>query len=158
MTSQGTQEYNVAEKYIWLWASWCSLTSDPSFHSSWREPALCCVSSATFKYCLKEDELFEKALFYVQQPSHIQHIHFSLFCIAQYHKLQNCLQQGFTICTNMTSLTFDLKSYQEKLPKNWKKTFQVGKKWRALQEINRDLFPEWTDAYTGLSQKIRILW
>jgi len=31
---------------------------------------------------------------------------------------------GFTICTHMTSLTFDLTSDQEKLPRNRKKPFQ----------------------------------
>jgi len=52
-------------------------------------------------------------------------IQFNLFCI-----------EGFTICTHTTSLTFDLTSDQEKLPKNRKKTF-TGKKGRTLQESDR---------------------
>jgi len=42
----------------------------------------------------------------------------------------------FTISTHMTSLTFDLTSDQEKIPRNGKKTF-TGKKGRNLQESNR---------------------
>jgi len=48
----------------------------------------------------------------------------------------NVPQEGFTICTHATSLTFDLTSNQEKLPRNRKKRSQ-GKKGRTLQESNR---------------------
>jgi len=42
-----------------------------------------------------------------------------------------------TICTHMTSLTFDLTSDQGKLPRNRKNPF-TGTKWRRnLQESNR---------------------
>jgi len=45
---------------------------------------------------------------------------------------------GFTTCTHTTSLTFDLTSDQEKLPRNiFKKTFTREKRWRTLQESNR---------------------
>jgi len=61
-------------------------------------------------------------------------IQFSLFHTAQYHKFTS---SGFTICTHSTSLTFDLTSDQEKLPKNRKKNFSWGEKDRKLQESNR---------------------
>jgi len=35
---------------------------------------------------------------------------------------------GFTICTHTTSLTFDLTSDQEKLPKELEKNLSLGKK------------------------------
>jgi len=40
--------------------------------------------------------------------------------------------EGFTICTHMTSLTFDLTSDQEQLPKNLKKNPFTGKKGKLL--------------------------
>jgi len=53
----------------------------------------------------------------------------------------------FTICTHTTSLTFDLTSDQEELPRNRKKTLSQGKKSeepfrRATEE---DPSPGWTD-------------
>jgi len=45
--------------------------------------------------------------------------------------------EGFTICMHTTSLTFDLTSDQEKLPRKKKKNFHRGKKGRNLQESNR---------------------
>jgi len=48
-------------------------------------------------------------------------IQFSLFSIAQYHKLAS---EGFKICT------------QEKLPRNIKKSIKRGENGRTLQESN----------------------
>jgi len=45
--------------------------------------------------------------------------------------------EGFTICTHTTSLSQDLTSDQEKLPKNRKNPFTVKIKERNLQESNR---------------------
>jgi len=45
---------------------------------------------------------------------------------------------GFTICTHTTSLTFDLTSDQEKVPKHRRrKNIHADKKGRNLQERNR---------------------
>jgi len=52
-------------------------------------------------------------------------IQFSIFRIAQHHK---CASEGFKICPHTTSLTFDLSSDQEKLPKNRKNPFSGEKK------------------------------
>jgi len=64
-------------------------------------------------------------------------IQFSLFCIAQYHKFAS---EGFTVCTHTTSLTFDLTSDQEKLPRNKKRRKKKGR--RATEE---DPSPGWTE-------------
>jgi len=60
-------------------------------------------------------------------------IQFSLY-IAQYHKFAS---EGFTVCTHTTSLTFDLTSGQEKLPRSRKNPFTGEKKGEILQESNR---------------------
>jgi len=52
-------------------------------------------------------------------------IQFSSFYIAQYHK---CASAGFTTCTHTTSLTFDLTSDKEQLPKKNRKNPFSGKK------------------------------
>jgi len=52
---------------------------------------------------------------------------FSLFCIAQYHKLQICLRGLYSLYTE-TSLTFDLTSDQEQLPRYRKYPFTEKKR------------------------------
>jgi len=73
-------------------------------------------------------------------------IQFSLFYIAQYHKLQICLRGHFTICTHTSSLSQDLTSIQEKLPKNRKKPFTGKKGKKSSGEQQRRIPPGWTEA------------
>jgi len=68
----------------------------------------------------------------------LQLIQFSLFCIAQCHKLAS---EGFNICTHTTPLSQDLTLDQEQLPRNRKK----GKKPSAEQQRKTPL-PGWTEA------------
>jgi len=73
-------------------------------------------------------------------------IKFSLFCISQDHKLRICLV-GFTICTHTTSLTFDLTSDQEKLPRNREKNFHREKREETFRRATKEeLSPGWTEA------------
>jgi len=71
-------------------------------------------------------------------------IQFSLFCIAQYHKLQICLRVLYNLYT-LTSLSQDLTSDQEKLPRNRKKYFHGEKREEPFRRATEeDPSPGWT--------------
>jgi len=56
--------------------------------------------------------------------------------------------EGFTICTHTTSLSQDLTSDQEKLPRNREKTFHGGKKGKkpSGEQQKRIPLPGWIEA------------
>jgi len=62
-------------------------------------------------------------------------IQFSSFCLAQYHKFAS---KGFTICTHTASLSQDLTSDQEKLPRNRKKTFTEKKRQETFRRATEE--------------------
>jgi len=54
--------------------------------------------------------------------------------------------EGFTICTQRTSLTFDLTLDQEELPRNRKKNFQGEKREETFRTAREeDPSPGWTE-------------
>jgi len=54
--------------------------------------------------------------------------------------------EGFTICTHMTSLTFDLTLDQEKLPRIRKKPFREKREEIFRRATEEDPSPGWTEA------------
>jgi len=72
-------------------------------------------------------------------------IQFSLFYIAQYYKSQ-LSSEGFTIWKHTASLTFDLTSDQEKVPRNRKKLIYREKREEPLRRATEeDPSPGWTE-------------
>jgi len=84
----------------------------------------------------------KKSSVFINEDNSIQ---FSLFYTAKYDKLQMA-SKGFTVCTHTTSLTFDLTSDQEKLPRNRKKTFYGGKREEPFRRTTEeDPSAGWTE-------------
>jgi len=75
-------------------------------------------------------------------------IQFCLFYIAQYQYIRFCLRGLYNLYTYFTSLSQDLTSNQEKLPKKSKKNFHWEKKGKkpAGEQQRRIPVPRWTEA------------
>jgi len=72
----------------------------------------------------------------------------SVYCVYRNITNYECASEGFTICTHTTSLTFDLSSDQEKLPRNRRKknTFHGEKSEEPFRRATEeDPSPGWTE-------------
>jgi len=64
------------------------------------------------------------SIYHVEDVVSKMKVQFSLFYIAQYHKLHMCLRGLYKLYAYTTSLTFDLTSVQEKVLKKRRRTLQ----------------------------------